>query len=177
MSVFPELRKQLVRTGGFISFTVYQKMYMRAAFLSDCQAVDVFQIPPVLFILCSQFPDQLCQIFFHLFPCGTFSFFVGKRHPVIAWGEVPLDQSPDISLPSPLILLCDLFRSGFSFFFSYLPLCSIPSCMLLLYLYGAVKLPYLSDICPPHISVSCRKSNTPNRAFKRLSAPEKELKI
>ena len=146
---------------------------MGTTFLSDCQTVDVFQPPPILFIFCSQFPNQLCQIFFHLFPRGTFSFFVGKSHPVIAWGEVPLDQSPDVSLPSPLILLCDLFRSGFSFFFSYLSLCSISSCMLLLYL----KLPYLSDICPPHISVSCRKSNTPNRASKRLSAPEKELKI
>ena len=125
---------------------------MGTAFLSNSQTVDIFQFPSLLPVFCPDFPDQLSKVLLHLLPCGALTFFVCKSHPVISRGEVPLDQSSYISLSSPLILLGDLLRGGSPLFFSFLSPGTIPSCMLFLYLYGAAKIPCLSDICPPHIA-------------------------
>lgn len=125
---------------------------MGTAFLSNCQAVNIFQFPSLFLIFQSDFSDQLRKIFLHLFPRGAFPLLVCESHPVIARREVPLNQSSYIPLSSPLILFGNLFRGGFLFLFSFLSPGSIPSGMLFLYLHGTPKVPYLPYVCPPHIS-------------------------
>jgi hypothetical protein len=125
---------------------------MGTAFLSNCQAVNIFQFPSLFLIFQPDFSNQLRKIFLHLFPCRAFPLLICESHPVIARREVPLDQSPNIPFPSPLILFGNLFRSGLLSLFSFLSPSSIPSGMLFLHLHGTPKVPYLPYVCPPHIS-------------------------
>lgn len=99
---------------------------MGTAFLSNCQAVNIFQFPSLFLIFQPDFSNQLRKIFLHLFPCRAFPLLICESHPVIARREVPLDQSPNIPFPSPLILFGNLFRSGLLSLFSFLSPSSIP---------------------------------------------------
>ena len=154
---------------------------MRTSILSDLQTIDVFQDPAVFSVSFAKTTNKILHVLLHLFPARPCSSFVGKRDPVVSSLIVPLDQSPEISDPLPLILFLYLFRSGLSLLLSLLTGSSISSCVFFLYFNGIPTIPSLPDL-PAYCLVSHmplrRNSNTLYQDTKRgFALPDLEKRV
>lgn len=121
---------------------------MGTALLADRHPVDILQFHLLLLIPALHLADQLTNILYHLLKIRPFTFPVRQRHPVVAFAEVPLDESPQVPLPLPLVLPTDILLCCLLLFCPLLSGSSIPSGMLLLDILTVGKLPCLPYIPP-----------------------------
>jgi hypothetical protein len=144
--LFPKICNYQICSRFFIGFTVDQDVDVSATSGSDCKTVYVFQDPSLFFIFFPDLSHQFTGMVLHFFPCRFTTFEISESDPVIPFAEVPLDQSSNIAFALPLVMLRNLFWSGFPSFLSDLTCCSILSGMLFFDLYCVPTVPSLSDI-------------------------------